>query len=140
MPTQKPQFIAADEARSLFRKYHGFSDTDPNPQMSASAGSLEVLVGEVMQKVACVLLDVEMLDDLKALVSAPNFAGIAAFPAMHPDNSFTMIFAALEKDGTGVKIFYPPTLNQATHIYDYVHICPDNCPTNIGITLGGWKE
>lgn len=124
--------ITPAEADALFQDYHD------SPDHNNSQGLLTVEINNTTETLIHFYLDKKLVvDPLTDQLAPPNdstLVGFAGLLASNPNtNSHTMIWVAVVETADNKKYYYLPLDNQPankTHIYDYVSVCPPECPEN----------
>jgi len=131
----KARGITLKNAWKLFDDYHGvtnpgsgkagftttvFDDTNPPREKNIESIYLPYkgFLDKIEQKVRC---------------EGKKFLGLAGVPGYnsHPDTlSHTMIWVPLIEGENGERLYFIPEQDAENFIYDYVGICPDDCPEN----------
>lgn len=128
--------ITRSEAYDMFYAYH--QSNDP----AGSKGCLKTTVNDTTEEsiVSFFLSDEDLLTPLQRKVEndGKSFVGLAAIPAYIDSlETNTLIVVAIieESDSQGNRSSYyylPPdsNSNDATFIYDFIDVCPNDCPEN----------
>ncbi len=122
--------ISPIEADNLFQNYHQ-SRTPANSQ-----GLLQVQVGGKQETVVHFFLDYnEIVVPLKEKIDNASdstlvgFAGLLAYDSTA--SSHTLMWMAVVEDANNRLCYYLPEngdLDNETYIYDYIDVCPNDCP------------
>ncbi len=135
-PTQSGIFsyqasgITLAEGYEMFQNYHQSSD------LAGSAGCMRVNIDDVDSAVVAFFLDEDkIIDPLRERANRDdkNFVGLAVLPAIRSDNeSHTLILMAVIREDGKEKLHMPPPGSPATDfIFEYVSLCPIECPENV---------
>lgn len=133
--------IELEDAWKMFDDYHGVT----NNTNSRACMTTTVKEGGVTTKenIESIYLPYEgFLKIIKCRVEKENetFLGLAGVPAYNSDPkvmSYSMIWIPVVADDDGNKEYFIPQVDASKFIFEYVGICPEDCPTN---RCDIWKE
>lgn len=131
--SEKAQGITLANAFAMFDDYHGITHSNGKACMTTTVWEDEVAV---QKNIESIFLPYDgFLEVIKCRVENENesFLGLAGIPAYnsHPATlSHTMIWVPVVEGENSRPQYFIPQQNTTKFIFEYVGICPEDCPEN----------